>query len=102
MHERMGSARRMIWYCWLWVAFCSARVWMSFSCSVREKNVSHPCAWEDYNVWLYSMNEGYLGAYLLHPGPLGCCRWSSRRWGSGMCGGAASLRCLCPWFLHLL
>lgn len=35
MHDRMGSARRMIWYCWLWVAFCSARVWMSFSCSAR-------------------------------------------------------------------
>lgn len=33
MHERIGSARRMIWYCWLWVAFCLARVWMSFSCS---------------------------------------------------------------------
>lgn len=35
MHERMGRARRMIWYCWLLVAFCSARSWMSFSCSVR-------------------------------------------------------------------
>lgn len=35
MHERMGRASRIIWYCWLWVAFCSARVWMSFSCSAR-------------------------------------------------------------------
>lgn len=41
MQERMGRARRMIWYCWLWVAFCSARVWMSFSCS-DQTVVSHP------------------------------------------------------------
>lgn len=46
MQERMGRARRMIWYCWLFVAFCSARVWMSFSCSARGGGVSLQCAWE--------------------------------------------------------
>lgn len=46
MHERMGSARRMIWYCWLWVAFCSARSWMSFSCSVHGW-VSRASVWEN-------------------------------------------------------
>lgn len=45
MQERMGRARRMIWYCWLFVAFCSARVWMSFSCSAQEE-VSPQCACE--------------------------------------------------------
>jgi hypothetical protein len=98
MQERMGSARRMVWYCWLSVAFCSARSWMSFSCSVGGQ-VSRVAAWEDHIArWSPTRcRQSLRKAYLPRRGPLVCSRWNSRRWGSETCDGAASLHCLYPY-----